>query len=177
MITPNFLLDHHRLGGGQAGVCAEGRDRRKRLDPLGGGRWTSSGEKTSGSAMNINACNLDTLIHTSHASQHHVCGEYICVWLMNQPNSSRCSRVVCAQWEARAHCLNTQWKCEGFFFLPPPAFKLIIIFLHQALFQTNLLKGRKGRLKCYSLCAAPAHPRPSSMIEAWWIINQLLFIV
>lgn len=69
--------DHYLLGGRQVGVCAEGRDRRKRLDPLGGRRWASSGEKTSSPAMNINVCNLDTLIQIQNASQRCMCGAYI----------------------------------------------------------------------------------------------------
>ncbi len=69
--------DHYHLGWRQAGVCAEGRDWRKRLDPLGGRRWASSGEKTSVPAMNINVCNLDTLIQIQNASQRCMCGAYI----------------------------------------------------------------------------------------------------
>lgn len=117
--SSNSLLDHHHLGGRQAGVCAEGRDRRERLDPLGGRRWTSSGEKTSASSRNINACNLDTLIQTSHASQRRVCGEYVWVGLMNQPNSSMSRSVACARCEAHACCLNTLAQCEGRFFTSP----------------------------------------------------------
>lgn len=169
MITSNFLLDHHRLGGGQAGVCAEGRDRRKRLDPLGGGRWTSSGEKTSASAMNINACNLDTLIHTSHASQRHVCGEYIWVWPMNQPNSSRCSRVVCTQWEAHARCLNTQWKCEGFFFSTPSCLQTNYYFPASSTVSNKPPKGKKGEIKVLQFLCRP-HP-PKAQQYDWGMMN------
>lgn len=74
------FADHHHLGGGQAGVCAEGRDRRERLDPLGGGRWASSGKKTSVPAMNINAFNLDTLIQIQNASQRCMWRALIFMW-------------------------------------------------------------------------------------------------
>lgn len=164
-----FCTDHHHLGGGQAGVRAKGRDRRKRLDPLGGGRWTSSGEKTSASAMNINACNLDTLIHTPRASQRCMCGEYIGVWLMNQPDSSRCCGITCvhAVWGA-----YTLAKCliKGFFFyfLPLPL-KQIIISPHQGLFSNVPPRGWKKQINAFQFLSIP--PAPKTKQYDWGMMN------
>lgn len=72
-----LLTDHRHLGGRQTSVCSEGRDRRKRMDPVGAGRRASSGERTAAPCMNINRSNLDTLIQIKNGSQHSMWNAYI----------------------------------------------------------------------------------------------------